>query len=70
MGQGRPNSKYVGGASDSSNLQRGGTPVVCSMGVIGEHNHTFDEYAIVETLFERAKLLTAVVDRIDEFKIK
>lgn len=70
IGQGRPNSMYVGGASDASNLQRGGTPVICSMGVIGEHNHTFDEYAIVETLFDRAKLLTAVVDRIDEFKIK
>jgi len=70
IGQGRPGSMYVGGASDASNIQRAGTPVICSMGVIGEHNHTFNEYAIVESLFDRAKLLTAVVDKIKEFKIK
>jgi len=70
IGQGRLGSMYVGGASDASNIQRAGTPVICSMGAIGEHNHTFSEYAIVDSLFERAKLLAATVDRINEFKVK
>ncbi len=37
------------------------------MGVRGEFNHIEREYALVETLYERTKLLAAVVLRIDEF---
>jgi len=31
------------------------------MGVEGEFNHTRNEYAIVETLFEKAKLALATI---------
>lgn len=45
-----------GGWSDSNLISSLGVPVVCAMGVCGEHNHTAHEYAIVDSLFERAKL--------------
>ena len=57
----------VGGGADSSYISETGTPTVCSMGVRGEFNHIEREYALVETLYERTKLLAAVVLRIDEF---
>ncbi len=40
---------------------------ICSMGVRGEMNHTDKEYAVIESLYERTKLLTNVVLRINEF---
>lgn len=54
-------AKAVGGASDSAYLTNIGIPTVCAMGVIGEHNHTVEEFAIVATMLERAKLLAAVL---------
>ena len=42
-----------------------GVPTVCAMGVKGGRNHSPEEYAIVETLFERAKLLIACVLKLD-----
>jgi glutamate carboxypeptidase len=38
------------------------------MGVRGEFNHTQKEYAIVDTLFERSKLLATAVLKINEFE--
>ena len=43
-------------------------PTICSIGVRGEFNHTDREYAIVETLFERAEILTNAVVEIEEFE--
>ncbi len=54
-----------GGGSDSAYSVFAGVPTVCSMGVKGEHNHTMEEYAIVDSLFERAKLLAACVLNLD-----
>jgi len=54
-------AKKVGGASDSAYTVLSGTPTVCGMGVKGGRNHSKEEYAIVESLYERAKLLVAVV---------
>jgi hypothetical protein len=34
---------------------------MCAIGVKGEWNHTPREYAVVESIFERAKLLIACV---------
>lgn len=50
-----------GGWSDSNLIASLGIPVVCAMGVRGEHNHTAREYAEVESLFARAKLAAAAV---------
>jgi glutamate carboxypeptidase len=60
-GFGTPTPLQSGGASDSSSSVLAGVPTVCSLGVKGEKNHTAEEYAIVESLFERAKLLVACV---------
>ena len=53
--------KYVGGGSDSAYTTLAGVPTVCAMGVKGARNHTPEEWALVDSLFERAKLLIAVL---------
>ena len=65
-GFGAPYEKYVGGGSDSAYSVLAGVPTVCAMGVKGARNHSPEEYAVVETLFERAKLLSACVLKLDE----
>ena len=57
MGLGTPYGKYVGGGSDSAYSVIAGVPTVCAMGVKGGRNHSPEEFAIVDTMFERAKLL-------------
>lgn len=58
--------KLVGGGSDSGYVVYAGVPTVCAMGVKGRFNHTRDEYAIKDSLFERAKLLGAVILKMNE----
>lgn len=62
----KPTAVQSGGGSDSSNSVMVGVPTICSMGVKGERNHAPDEYAVVETLFERCKLLVACILNLDE----
>lgn len=56
--------KGVGGGSDSASLTMAGVPTVCALGVKGQYNHTVREYALEESLTERAKLLAAVLAEI------
>ena len=67
-GFGEMGSVFLGGGSDAGFIQRAGTPVICSIGVQGQFNHSDREYALVESLFTRAKLLAAVISRIDEYE--
>lgn len=60
-GFGSPKAITVGGASDSAFTTAVGVPTVCAMGVKGGRNHTVDEFADVESLFMRAKLMCAVM---------
>ncbi len=60
-GFGTPKAITVGGGSDSAYTTIMGVPTVCSMGVKGGRNHTVEEFADVESLFTRAKLITAVM---------
>ena len=60
-GFGSPKAITVGGASDSAFTTAVGVPTVCAMGVKGGRNHTVDEFADVESLFMRAKLICAVM---------
>lgn len=46
----------LGGASDTGSMVRAGIPALCSCGVIGEFNHNLREYAVVQSLFDRAKI--------------
>ncbi len=57
--------KLSGGGADSAYMVLAGVPTVCAMGVKGGRNHSPEEYAEVESLFERAKLLAACVLRLD-----
>lgn len=58
--------RLVGGGSDSGYVVYAGVPTVCAMGVKGRFNHTRDEYALKDSLFERAKLLGAVILKMNE----
>lgn len=58
--------KLVGGGSDSGYVVYAGVPTVCAMGVKGRFNHTRDEYTLKDSLFERAKLLGAVILKMNE----
>lgn len=60
---GRP----LGGGSDSPRAQYEGVPTLDSCGVRGQWNHTTREYAVVESLFDRIKMWTAVVANIEQF---
>lgn len=56
-----PTPITTGGASDSAYSVIAGVPTLCSMGVKGGRNHSPEEFAVVETMFERAKLLIACI---------
>ena len=60
-GYGQVSPIKVGGWSDACLMASVGVPVICGMGVKGEFNHSPKEYAIVESLFSRAKLAAAAV---------
>ena len=64
-GWGAPYEHFVGGGSDSAYSVIAGVPTVCAMGVKGGRNHSAQEFAVVETLFERAKLLVACTLNLD-----
>jgi glutamate carboxypeptidase len=53
-----------GGVCDGNNIAAGGTPVVDTMGVRGGAIHSQDEYLIVESLAERARLSALVLMRL------
>lgn len=60
-------SVRLGGASDAGNIQLAGVPVLCSCGVMGEHNHNLKEYALVQSLFDRTLIWTLVVLALGRF---
>lgn len=48
-----------GGGSDSAYTQLAGVPSVCAVGTCGDYCHTVNEYAEIDSLVKRAKLLAA-----------
>lgn len=56
-----PGRRVLGGFSDAAYVMLAGTPVICSFGVQGQWNHTKREYALVDTLFQRANYIAAIV---------
>lgn len=66
MGLGKMDHVIMGGGSDAIQLASVGVPTLCSCGVCGEWNHTDREYALVESMFNRAKLWCTVVQKLDE----
>lgn len=66
-GLGTMGKKVLGGSSDASYLTMAGVPTICSMGVCGQYNHSSKEYAFVESLYTRTKLLTCALMELDEY---
>lgn len=48
-----------GGGSDSAYTQLAGVPSVCAVGACGDFCHTVNEYAEIDSMVKRAKLLAA-----------
>lgn len=60
-------SKHLGGVSDASYVTLAKTPCICSFGIQGQWNHTVREYAVVDSIKSRAKLISGVILDIDIF---
>ena len=58
--------RATGGVCDGNNIAACGVPVVDTMGVRGGAIHSPDEYLIVESLAERARLSALVLLRLAE----
>ena len=56
-----PGPKLCGGGSDAAYTVQSGVPTLCSIGVEGARNHTVEEWADVESLFTRTKLMIAIL---------
>jgi glutamate carboxypeptidase len=56
--------KASGGVCDGNNIAACGVPVVDTMGVRGGAIHSADEYLIVESLAERARLSALAMIRL------
>lgn len=65
-GFGSPKPISVGGGSDSAYTTAAGVPTMCAMGVKGARNHTVEEFADVESLFMRAKLMISILLQIQK----
>ncbi len=57
LGQPTPYPGATGGGSDAAYPSAAGVPTVCSMGIQGALSHTPNEYGVIETLYDRAKLM-------------
>ncbi len=50
-----------GGGADSSYEVIAGVPTLCAVGVKGARNHTVEEFAVVDSMFERIATLTELI---------
>ena len=58
--------RLCGGASDAAYTTKMGVPTLCSAGVEGARNHTVEEWADVESMFYRTKLLIAMLLKLNQ----
>jgi glutamate carboxypeptidase len=63
---GTPKPIKTGGGSDAAYTVLAGAPTLCAVGVKGGKNHSTDEFAVVDSLFERSKLLISTILRLNE----
>lgn len=57
---------FPGGNSDASYIYEAGIPVVCACGVQGSGAHTMQEQAIVDTFFQRTKIIALAITQLEE----
>ncbi|MBQ3230275.1 MAG: M20/M25/M40 family metallo-hydrolase [Clostridia bacterium] len=58
-GMGALTAVESGGGSDSAYTQQAGVPSICAVGASGDYCHTAREFAFIDSLVTRAKLLSA-----------
>lgn len=63
-----PYPKSCGGGSDSAYTTEADIPTLCAMGVMGRRNHTSEEYAELDSLFERCCLTAGLLERLAKRK--
>ncbi|MFC3725719.1 M20 family metallopeptidase [Neoaquamicrobium sediminum] len=56
--------EYTGSCADSGFASAQGVPTLCGTGAVGDKSHTPDEYILINTLLERAKVLSIAICRI------
>lgn len=61
-----PYPKYCGGGSDSAYTTSADIPTLCAMGVLGARNHTIEEYAELDSLFERCCLMAGLLEKLSK----
>ena len=57
-----------GGATDAGNLAAAGIPVICAAGIRGDFAHNRKEYAVVDSMYDRAEIFACTVASIGEMK--
>jgi len=57
---------HRGGVSDSGNIVAAGVPTLDGLGIVGGFAHNLKEYGILQTMYDRTKLLAYAVTRIAE----
>ena len=57
---------HLGGASDAGNIEAAGLPVIDNCGMRGEYAHNLKEYAVIESMYDRAKIFAGTVLKIEE----
>lgn len=68
LGYKRPTGIAVGGCSDAAFVSHVGVPTLCGTGIIGEHNHTLEEYALESSILEQAaKIVLTIINLPDDF---
>lgn len=60
---------FLGGGSDAYCLSNVSVPTLCACGVRGEWNHTEREYAVVDSMYEYAKLWCTVISHLNELSV-
>ena len=68
LGYKRPTGISVGGCSDAAFVAHVGVPTLCGTGIIGDHNHTLEEYAYESSILEQtAKIALTIINLPDDF---
>ena len=58
--------EFTGSCADSGFAGAQGVPTLCGTGAVGDKSHTPDEYILIDTLLQRAKVLSIAICRVLE----
>lgn len=56
-----PKAVYSGGCSDAAYTTMEGVPTLCGVGILGEFNHTLQEYALIDSIKLQAKKIVSTI---------